>query len=139
MKKLCLMMVVFLTILLSASSVNAFSDVYTLATNITSTAGAQTAQLTQAHVGTQHKFWTCFLVLNGSVTSASVRIEGSEWPTIFSPTGVMTITCTAGELTAGICQGISANAVFNYLRANVLGFYSSGGGKISNIVCRGSE
>lgn len=67
-----------------------------------------------------YKTWACDIVVTGSPTAVTVRIEGNQGGTLFDPTGMATHTCTSGQLAAGICSfGFDSMPALS-LRANII-------------------
>ncbi len=80
--------------------------------------------------------WACDVVLTGSPTSVVARLEGNQNGNKFSPSGILTITCTAAELAAGICAGGAASSPAAYIRPYVVTL-DGGTNPTASMYCRG--
>ena len=97
------------------------------------TTGAKTA-VGVADLNSAH--WDCDILLSGTVTAASVRIEGNQGGSVFDPAGMATHTCTAAQLAAGICSFSMDGIGANNMRCNVLTLTGTSP-KISKVQCNG--
>ncbi len=97
-------------------------NTYQLLSAVTGTGPGTAVPLKDGYMDAEFHLWTCDVRLTGSPASAVVRLEGNQGQdtTSFSPVGILTITCAAGELTAGICMGTVPNVPAKVIRGNVV-------------------
>lgn len=113
-------------------------NTYTLLSAATGTGPGAAVTLKDGYVDTEYHIWACDLRLTGGPSAAVVRLEGNQGQdtTTFSPTGILTITCSGAELTAGICRGAAANNPVKVIRPNVVTL-SDGTNPTASMYCTG--
>jgi hypothetical protein len=82
--------------------------------------------------------WSCDATITGAPTAVTVRIEGTQGGTTFDPTGMATQTCTAGQLTAGICSFSFIGMPVNLIRANLITL-TGGTTPTVTVICTGAQ
>lgn len=89
---------------------------YLLLDAVTST-GPETAK----EVRQAYKAWGCDVVITGSPTAVTVRVEGNEGQTtLYDPTGMAEFTMDAGQLAAGIGTFVIVEQTVKRIRGNLI-------------------
>ena len=113
MKKFILLFILFFVLPCMAHA--AQNENFLLLDEVTST-GPETAKV----VTQSYKSWGCDVVLTGSPTAVTVRVEGNQGADIYDPEGMAELVLTAPQLAAGIATFEIANHRIKKIRGNLI-------------------
>lgn len=113
MKKLILLLILFFVLPCMASA--AQNENFVLLDAATST-GAEGAKV----VTQSYKSWGCDVVLTGSPTAVTVRVEGNQGASVYDPQGMAELALTAPQLAAGIATFEISNHRIKKIRGNLV-------------------
>lgn len=113
MKKLILLLILFFVLPCMAHA--AQNENFLLLNSVTSTGAESALVVTQSY-----KSWGCDVVLTGSPTAVTVRVEGNQGAGIYDPQGMAELVFTAPQLAAGIATFGIANHRIKKIRGNLI-------------------